>query len=152
VKLQRVSVSSDHDDADNFLTTTIPLRITVDYWNSVPGLKLNVSLVLYTIEDVCVFNSCSDGQTQPTGLIRSQCVIPAHFLNDEAYRIRILLVRDGPVVLFDRDHLVTFSVTEGHRQGAWFGKWIGVVHPDLEWNTEPVETSKLHRASPVPQC
>ena len=39
---------------------------------------------------------------------------------------------------YNTDDILVFDVQEdsSERRGAWFGKWIGAVRPNLKWETE----------------
>ena len=105
----------------------------IDFWNSIPGAVLNVSLVLNTDDDMCVLNTTSPATPMDRGSHRAICVIPGGFLNDQTYCVRVLLVQDTSRVVVDRDRLLTFELHDTPRTGTWFGKWVGVVRPALSW-------------------
>jgi len=140
--LRRVAVEAEPMDPLWGITTESQVRIVAEAWNNRPGATLNFSLVLYTVEDVCVFNTWSAPAEYPQGLIEGSCLIPASFLNDERYRVRLLVVQDGAKPLFDSDDLLTFEVKERHRGGAWHGKVVGAIRPRLEWRTRAVPASQ----------
>jgi len=142
VWLKEVQILPSDGENDDSLTVNDPIDIAVDYWNSVADLVLNVSLVIYTAEDICVLNTGSDAQPRPYGLNRAVCHIPGGLLNDENYRVRILLIQDASLPLCDRDHLITFKIQDTNRSGGWQGKWVGVVRPRLEWSTSLLQANQ----------
>ena len=113
-----------------------PLRIVVDYWNSVPGAVLNVSLLLNFNGDSCAFNTTSKAVAHERGYHRATCHIPGGLLNDETYSVRLLLLQDESRVLVNLDRAVSFELHDVQRDGAWFGKWEGAVRPSLPWSTQ----------------
>lgn len=119
------------------LTVADPLELEFEYGNRVPDNLLQVSFVLYNVEGVCIFNGRSRPQRFPAGRVRQRCRIPGNLLNDDSYTVRVVIVRDTNVGLFDEFNVLSFEVHDVEREGGWFGKWIGVVRPDFEW-TEPV--------------
>jgi len=118
-----------------------PIEISVSYWNHSSQALLNVSLVLYSSEQVCVFNAISPPTTRPAGLVRETCEIPGGFLNAGAYRVRVLLVRDTTTIVFDLPDVASFEVFEAHRSLSWYGQWIGLVRPNLSWRSEALPTA-----------
>ncbi len=65
----------------------------------------------------------------PAGIIEATCQIPANLLNDEFYRIRILVVENASKALFDLHDIISFKMEERERNSDWHGKWIGMVRP-----------------------
>jgi lipopolysaccharide transport system ATP-binding protein len=97
---------------------------------------INFSLVLYNIENVPIFNVTSEAKLVTADIVEATCNIPPHFLNDEYYSVRILLVEDVSVALFDLHDIVTFKLEEKERPGSWHGKWIGLIRPQKFINWE----------------
>jgi lipopolysaccharide transport system ATP-binding protein len=141
VWLTRVKVAPEGDRDVGHVEITVPLTIVVEYYNSVPGCVLSVGVVIYTQDDQCVLSTGSSAASRDAGAHQAVCFIPGGFLNDETYRLRVLLVADGPRVIVDKDHLVTFQLHDVPRKSNWFGKWIGVVRPTFEWRTERIAES-----------
>jgi lipopolysaccharide transport system ATP-binding protein len=137
VRLCRVEVSPEGEDPCAPMTVETPVRVAFECWNYVGGSSLNMSMVVYDQQDVCVFNSVSDCRSLPQGRFRAVCRIPGNFLNDGRYRVRALVVRDQSVPLLDADNLAVFEIHDTERPGGWFGKWVGVVRPALVWTLEP---------------
>jgi len=144
IRLHQIRVIPDLDDSVDEITVNTPLRIEFEYWNYLAGAHLNLSLHLYTMERVCVFNSISRSIPCPSSLIRGVCYIPGNFLNDGSYQITILVVQDTSHILYTCENLLGFTVHDVEREFTWYGKWQGVVRPNLKWSFAPVEvpTSK----------
>ncbi|MBL1200338.1 MAG: ABC transporter ATP-binding protein [Nostoc sp. GBBB01] len=144
VRLHQIRVIPDIDDSVDEITVKTPLRIEFEYWNYLDDAHLNLSLHIYTLEGVCVFNSISRSIPCPSGLIRGVCYIPGHFFNDGSYQITMMIVQDTSTVLYICENLLSFTVHDVEREFKWYGKWQGVVRPNLKWSFAPVEilTSK----------
>jgi lipopolysaccharide transport system ATP-binding protein len=138
VKLKAVRVISRHQDTTQKITVRTPLNLEFEYWNYVEDALLNLSVVLYTLEGVCVLNARSEPQRFAKGLIWQSCHIPGGFLNDETYTVRAVIIKDTCVGLFDKSNLLMFDVHDVEREGNWYGKWIGVVRPQLKWEANYV--------------
>jgi lipopolysaccharide transport system ATP-binding protein len=140
IRLHRVCVNPDSEEILENITILTPIKIEVDFWNFLLDTVLNLSIVIYNLEEVCIFNSISDPENFPNGLIRGICYIPGDLLNADIYRIRLLIVKDSSIPLLDYEDAGSFEVHDIARQGNWYGKWIGAVRPQLEWTTELLKT------------
>ena len=124
------------------ITVETPFKLEFTFWNFTAGASLNLSVVLFNTEGACVFNTVSPAMPTPAGLIRATCQVPSPLLNDGSYRVRILIVRDTSVILFDDSEVLLFEVHDVPRNMNWYGKWVGVVRPALEWEMETVELAE----------
>jgi lipopolysaccharide transport system ATP-binding protein len=118
------------------ITVCTPLDVEFEYWNYVSGARLNLSLHLYNIEGICVFNSICLADNYPVGLIRGICNIPGGLLNDGTYNIKLMIVQDQTFGLYIHDDILIFDVQDIEREGGWHGKWPGILRPTLEWKIE----------------
>lgn len=132
-KLRDISIAAVGQDPFEPFTVKTSLRLTASFWNYVPDTMLNVSVVINNLEGLPIFNSSSVPRTLPEGLIQASFVIPGDFLNDGAYTVRILLVKDGSDALFDLHEVLLFEVLDAGRVGSWYGKVIGAVRPQFDW-------------------
>jgi lipopolysaccharide transport system ATP-binding protein len=127
-----------HVEGEDHIDTNTTLNFEFEYVNKVGGTTLNFSLHLYNIEGVCIFNSVSPAQPAPVGILRGRCVVSGGFLNDGQYRIRIMVVKDTSVILFDEDEALVFAVHDAPRDLDWYGKWTGIVRPVFPWTMSAV--------------
>jgi lipopolysaccharide transport system ATP-binding protein len=132
--LARVTAKSDQTDQ---ITVDTPIEMEFQYWNFVPGAELSVSIVLNTMEQVCVLYSTSEAAPRPGGLTRHVVRIPGSFLNSGPYYVDFWLMQDKSRALFRHNNVVSFDVEEGARSG-WFGRIPGVVRPKFEWHSEAI--------------
>lgn len=135
--LVRVNVKSTETDQ---ITVSTPIEIEFQYWNFVPEAVLNISIFLYTLEEVCVFNNASEAAPRPAGLIQQTVQIPGDFLNTGAYYLNFMLVQESRAMFLERN-VVAFEVGEGEREGAWYGRVPGAVRPKLPWRSDVLCTS-----------
>ena len=132
-RLHRVSIVALGQEPDEPITVKTKMQVKAAFWNNLPGAFLNFSVVLYNIEGVAIFNTGSGGHSFPKGLVEGSFVIPGDFLNDGVYTIRLLIVKDTAVALFDLHDLLVFEVHDSERAGSWYGKWLGAVRPTFAW-------------------
>jgi lipopolysaccharide transport system ATP-binding protein len=126
---------------DDRLTVQVPISIVFEYVNRIPDNLLQVSFVLYNVEGICIFNGRSTPKRFPVGHIRQTCLIPGGLLNDDSYTVRVVIVRDTNVGIFDEYGVLSFDVHDVEREGGWFGKWIGVIRPEFEWEDQVSEAA-----------
>lgn len=138
VRLRRVAVMPANNDDPLQMSLRTPVLMEFEFWNHSHGAELNLSVVLYNTEGVCIFNTGSGAKRMAKGLVRGRFVVPGNFLNDGSYSVRVLIVKDQSVVLLDLNDMLVFEIRDLDRGGAWFGKWIGAVRPQLEWQYELV--------------
>jgi lipopolysaccharide transport system ATP-binding protein len=139
VRLQCVRVIPRTDPGEP-ATVHTPLQIEFIYRNYVPGMVLNVSMILNNLEEVCVFASASDFAPRTVGLIRHTVEIPGDFLNAGSYYLNMLIVKDASTGILFQNNVVAFEVVEGEVVGNWYGQFPGAVRPRLKWASEVVES------------
>lgn len=120
-----------------------PLDLEFEYWNLVPDSYLNLSVVISDESGSPLFNTGSGyervwhGRPFPRGLFRSSFRIPGDLLNDGTHRVNLYIIKDQVEVIYKLDDALIFDVEDSVRgRGAWYGKWIGAVRPNLPWETE----------------
>ncbi|HZS70344.1 MAG TPA: ABC transporter ATP-binding protein [Candidatus Acidoferrum sp.] len=138
VRLHSVRVIPKSVDEAGQITVSSPIQLEFCYWNLVPDAVLHISIFLYSLEEVCIFNVGSEAAPRPRGLIRHTCEIPGNLLNDGCYYLRLLIVRDLSTPIFTHNNVAAFEVRDLPRAGAWYGKWQGAVRPNLKWATEVI--------------
>jgi len=143
IRVHRVSVRPRTDHPNEPITMRTPLDLEFDYWNLQPDALLNLSIHLVNAYGVTVFNTTTStdpnwhGKPFPTGLFRSTCRIPGLLLNEGSYRVVLLVVENEGVVIHRMDDVVSFEVQDSPElRGNWYGRWEGVIHPQLSWNTQ----------------
>ena len=146
VRLRSVRVILPADTADPINVHTA-LRIEFTYWNYVAGSVLNVSMILNNLEEACVFNSVSDWQPRPAGLIRHTVEIPGDFLNAGSYYVNLYIVKDTSIGIVFQKNVVAFEVIEAEATGNWYGKFPGAVRPKLRWHSEAIGSGDLTAAT-----
>jgi homopolymeric O-antigen transport system ATP-binding protein len=146
VRLLSVRVIPQTDPGEP-ITVHTPLRIEFTYRNYVPGMVLNVSMILNNLEEVCVFASVSDFAPRPAGLIRHTVEIPGDFLNAGSYYLNMLIVKDASTGILFQNNVVAFEVVEGEVVGNWYGRLPGAVRPQLKWVSEAIEISNRATAA-----
>jgi lipopolysaccharide transport system ATP-binding protein len=141
IKLHSARITGGHDGEFDVFTIKTPLRIEFEFWNTVPDARLNLSLNIFNLEGIHIFNTASATATHGSGLVRYRCYIPADLLNDDTYRLMIIVVKDESTPVFIQEDILVFDVSDVSRDDAWYGKVGGAVRPKLVWETDQQEVS-----------
>ena len=123
----------ESDEPVSAITVKDSLRFDFELFNSSPDSLIQLSLVIYNIEGICIFDTRSTPKSYPFGRIHISCNIGGDFFNDESYSVRVLLIKDVSICLLDEHNILQFDVHDTDRQDSWFGKWIGVIRPAFQW-------------------
>ncbi len=132
-------------------TANVPIdrccNIEIDYTNFCEGLFINASIHLIDKMGVEVLASSNApsanlgfdnlaGKQFSIGNFRSVCTIPANFLNDGQYSIRVALVSNYSTVELLTSEILSFNVIDtGEMRKEYSGHWIGCVRPKLAWES-----------------
>jgi len=123
------------------LTVHTGVQIEFVYRNYVPGMVLNVSMILNNIEEICIFASYSDFAPRPAGLMHHTVTIPGDLLNAGYYYVNMIIVKDASAGILFQSNVVGFEVVEGEVTGNWYGKDPGATRPKLNWDSKVISTS-----------
>jgi lipopolysaccharide transport system ATP-binding protein len=145
VRLRSASVYPEGGSPSDAITVHTPIVIDFEYDNLQAETYLNLSLHLYSAEGVLVLNAVPVnepkwfGRAYPRGRFRDRCRIPANLLNNGAYRVELLVVRDHSDVLYRDSSVLEFDVQDVvQTTGTFEGEWSGVIRPALQWQTEHI--------------
>lgn len=135
VKIQNVQLIPTLKTPQSLIDVQTPIKITFNFWNLRDNMILNISLHLFDIYGLCIFNVSTEAINCDIGLYTSECYIPPNLLNDGIYYISIMIVKDTSVCLFNFESCLRFEVKDVRpASSAWYGKWIGAVRPNLPFS------------------
>jgi lipopolysaccharide transport system ATP-binding protein len=121
--------------------------IEIEYTTVEEGLLLNASIHLLDKMGVEILASANfhsanlirdewGDRSYPVGRYRTVCTIPANFLNECQYSIRVALVSNGSTIELLTPEIIGFSAQDtGEMRKQYLGGWIGLVRPKLAWQT-----------------
>ena len=145
-KLLRVEQNDVHGNvvSNSFLEDDV--YISVYYRCLEANTKLNISLTICTDKGEVVFASPSNtdqvwcGVPHPEGTYKSFCKVPGNLLNEMAYRLDVLLVKNSSEIAGFAENAITIEkIDSGKNRNNFYGTWIGTVRPILEWTTVKYE-------------
>jgi len=140
IKFLKVAVESE----DELIRITDAVNIYFEFESYIDNAELNMSIVIYTAQEVCVFNSASKFLNVTVGRYYARCYIPSDFLNDETYKVRVLVVKDRSNPIIDINDIISFHVHDIKRESKWYGKRIGIVRPNLKWEFNQSNIIRTH--------
>jgi lipopolysaccharide transport system ATP-binding protein len=141
-------ISSSITDEDGRSPTLIAMStafcIRTEYRVTRDHVPVHLTLHLVNEQGIVAFTTTNapllaqTGYGDRSGCYRSVCHVPGNLLNSGLYHVKVLLVRNGNVVFFADESVLTFEVADTEpRNEGWHGKEPGVVQPALRWETEP---------------
>lgn len=148
-RLRGVRVRNSAGEVTGSLSISESFSIEIEYLNLSTGSALGATVLLYNSDGVLVFSSLSNRETKwhgrsfPAGLFRSTCRVPGDLLSAGRFEVSVLVWANGYSISHREDCVVEFDVHDsGEMRNDYFGTWLGVVRPILEWNTEQIENSE----------
>lgn len=124
------------------------LVIEMTYENLNPGALLYTALLLKDALGAPVLSSSNfksvsltedpwNGRPHEVGIFKSQCRIPANFLNDTSYHVSAFIGKFPVITLIQEEDVLSFKVHDtGQMRKEFYGGWAGVVRPRLAWHTD----------------
>ena len=140
VRLLSAKIYDSNNIANKHLTIDTSLALEFVFSNLHHHSSLNFSIQVFNDQGVCVFSTASDPASYPVGKVTGTCSVPGNLLNDGNYKVRIQIIRDASSPLLKIDEILSFNIHDIAHQRVWYGKWIGVVRPNLKWDTSFSET------------
>ncbi len=128
-----VKMISAQISSENGFAISEDVEIAFEYELYKDMKAFNLSMVLQSFDSLPIFNSISKVQNMEKGRYKSIVKIPKNLLNDNLYKIRILLVNNSKALIDLSDVIVWESKELENRTMNWYGKVTGHVRPKLGW-------------------
>jgi lipopolysaccharide transport system ATP-binding protein len=150
VRLKRVQVTAAGRATADVMTNE-SCHVEIEYTNFCDGLALSASIHLLDKMGVEVLASANypsvnlgcdlwAGRKFPVGTFRTICTLPANFLNEGCYSIRVALVSNYSMLELMTNEVLSFNTHDtGEMRKEYVGHWIGCVRPKLDWKTQQIE-------------
>jgi lipopolysaccharide transport system ATP-binding protein len=143
-RVHRVEIVNGND-RNAPLTTECSLLVIIEHWNMVDGANTLVEIIVRAIDTSIVFHSYSRETSSVTysvvGLYRTECIIPAGLLNEGVFYLEVYFLNGFTSDWFMVTPACTFSVADTRERSnlGHYGKFVGHVHPRLEWRAALVD-------------
>jgi len=149
LRLRSVSVTGNGTDTPaSEVDIDQEIHVVVEYRVLVPETPVSVQIHVKDETGSFVFWSANApsmnlepdpwfGKPHPLGKYRSECCIPANFLNDTRYFVSVFLGPEVGVLAIRQDSALSFVVHDtGAMRQEFTGSWLGpVIRPRLNWRT-----------------
>jgi lipopolysaccharide transport system ATP-binding protein len=114
---------------NNIITVKTSFDIITEFWNLNENMNINVSMVIWDINQNPVFNISTDSIQLKKGLNKAIFHIPGNLMNDGFYCIQNYFVKDSSTPVYVHDTAFSFEIVEDRNISGWHGKWIGAIRP-----------------------
>ncbi len=116
------------------------VEITTVFYNIKAGISLDLTLYLFTLDGVCLFETglilSSTGDAK-NGCFSTKLVIPPHLLNAGCYKINLVFGESQRYVLYKIEDVISFEVENtATGRGSNMNRAPGVIRPMLDWASE----------------
>jgi len=140
IRVQKVEMIPDYLPQQQFIDTRTALRIHFEFWYDVEEAgDLMAGIQLFNFTGEMIFDLTSERQVFEKGLISAECLIPGNFLNDGAYTVSLVFIRNAAIRLFYLESCLSFDVEDYRENGSWYGKWAGMVRPGFPVRLTPLQ-------------
>jgi len=141
VRLKFVELKPEWLENQEYMDVRNSMNLHLEFWNFSSNAALNLSLHVFSSTGECIFNVGSEMNVCHEGSIMGRLHIPGHFLNDGAYTISCMVVKDKNMVLHNFEDLLNFEIADHREDTTWYGKWPGYVRPQFKFSLEQVNPS-----------
>ena len=119
------------DEPDMPIDIRTSMTVKYKFFNNTEGIPLAVGLHLFTGSGECVFDVSHKSKIFRRGILEGECEIPGNFLNNGAYYMSIIFVKDSSEVLYYYQEALQFEVEDYREDMNWYGDWMGMVRPSF---------------------
>lgn len=134
VRVRRIEVVAHHG-SNMILTMQTTLGVNLEYCVIGPGRPTHFTFVLVNEYEIIVLTTWGQAEAS-AGYYQTGCEIPGNLLNSGKYYLRLLIVENGNVVVYDRQRVVSFTIEDTASRGpGWLGREPGVIQPPLKWSS-----------------
>jgi lipopolysaccharide transport system ATP-binding protein len=132
---------------DGLIQIDEPIDVEICYRILVDGLRVTTSIHLLDHVGSVVLASANFRSGTPApdpgwghpvraGDFVARCRIAANFLNEGTYRLNVIILTDVTKIEAFAKEVVSFATHDGGTmRKEYYGGWLGVVRPKLEWRT-----------------
>jgi lipopolysaccharide transport system ATP-binding protein len=131
IRMKKVALTPELSGQQRVIDVRTPLHIHFEFRNLSPGIDLSVGIHLFTGPGECVFDVPSASRILGEGDYAGSCTIPGHFLNDGAYYISIIFVKNTLEQVYYLEKCLAFEIADHRGTIQWKGKWMGAVRPQF---------------------
>ncbi|MBP6386918.1 MAG: ABC transporter ATP-binding protein [Pseudarcicella sp.] len=133
VRLKSIKILPKYIDDLKHIDVRTAFDIEIEVWNMENDVNLNMSLHLNSLTGECIFNVGTPSVNMSAGVVKSVCKIEGNFLNDGAFSVSFMVVKDKSTVVYNFQEILIFDIEDYRESTTWYGKWPGYVRPQIEF-------------------
>jgi len=140
IRIKKIELVPQYINDYDIIDIRTPLTMNFEFWYDMEEEDdLIVGVHLFDFNGDCIFDIASPNAKFKKGLIGGQCKIPGNFLNDGAYYMSIVFVKNITQRMYYFESCLSFDVEDYRENAGWYGKWLGYVRPDFPVVLRPKE-------------
>jgi lipopolysaccharide transport system ATP-binding protein len=143
VRLCAIKIINDNNVITNHIEIDKPFKIIVTIEVLKNNMELCHSIACYDPNDILVFVSLSNLDTQyykmphEKGYYEITFAAPANFYNNKTYSVLYAMADKSHQIITYSQKDVSFEIFDnGNMRGGYFGNWEGAVRPLMQWETQ----------------
>jgi lipopolysaccharide transport system ATP-binding protein len=131
-KPHTVDTENQNNEINTLITVRTPIVIESRFWCFFNDCNINVNVRLLTVTGECVFDLGSPSLKAEKGIIALHSVIPGNLLNNAVYSITLTVVKNHSYPIHEFSNCIDFTVEDVRDNINYFGKWPGIIRPQIE--------------------
>lgn len=138
--ISEISLENSHGQILDNLNTDHDIYIHIKTQVSKENIRIGLTLILKDLNDNIVFSSINNSNGFFEKIrncdenIESICILPKNLLNDEVYRLSILIYNANYLNSYLLENIMSFQIDDGRSgRGNFEGKIVGIIRPELQW-------------------
>ncbi|HEY1803092.1 MAG TPA: ABC transporter ATP-binding protein [Terracidiphilus sp.] len=144
IRLHRACIRPQSGSSTDRITVRTPLVVEFQYWKLAAHTSLDLAAEVFNEHGVNVFTAAKIAEPPaPAGLLRSSFTVPGDLMNNGTYRIHLTVLLGGLTEVAYWEDVIAFEVHDAASElrGFYHDHWPGVVRPNLNWNTELIDST-----------
>jgi lipopolysaccharide transport system ATP-binding protein len=149
LRSDKVEISNVSFQTDKTLVHTADINEEVDfivyYTVNIDDVKLNLSISIYGPYGEYLIASPSNTddvwyqKPHKIGSYKAICRFPKCFFNSISYHVNVMIVENGTDVIVETGKLFSIEYFDsGVGRRNFFGKWSGLIRPNLRWDVSKI--------------
>jgi lipopolysaccharide transport system ATP-binding protein len=138
--ISEISLENSRGQILDNINTDHDIYIHIKTQVSKENIRIGLTLILKDLNDNIVFSSINNSNgffekiRNSDENIESICIIPKNLLNDEVYRLSILIYNANYSNSYLLENIMSFQIDDGRSgRGNFEGKIVGIIRPELQW-------------------
>ncbi len=130
VKIKKAKIAKESNN--NYIILDEKFDIKFEFWLAdFEKGSVNLSLNIFNIEKVLLFNTYTKTIDSKTGLLNATFNIPSYIFNIGFYSVEVMVVVNHTQIFYCFDEILKFEIVENERDSSWYGNYSGLIRPNI---------------------